>query len=178
MFSHLFLKIRIVKCVRSRKLPELRAGTAHPTKNKTAQETMKCVEKFLPADRKPRIKFKQIIPWNLPVRLRACVGVTTNQLHTDQKTNGIFKKAVRRVEEGAFLLHSGLSKKWWGEAMECFCNLRITQDQLAGRKSLYERGFGTACVCPVIPFGVEIHFDPTSTQDKSRLHQFGTKVLP
>ena len=30
----------------------------------------------------------------------------------------------------------------------------------------------------MIPFGVEIHFDPTSTQDKSRLHQFGTKVLP
>ena len=57
----------------------------------------------------------------------------------------------------------------------CLC---ITQDQLAGRKSLCERGFGTACVCPVIPFGVEIHFDPTPTKDKSRLHRFGTKVLP
>ena len=32
--------------------------------------------------------------------------------------------------------------------------------------------------CPVIPSGVDIYCSPRATKDRSRLHQFGTKMLP
>ena len=50
------------------------------------------------------------------MRLRACVGVTTNQLHTDQKTNGIVEKAVRRVEEGCISASFGSFKEMVGRS--------------------------------------------------------------
>ena len=31
---------------------------------------------------------------------------------------------------------------------------------------------------PVIPFGAMVEYHPTSAKDISRLHQFGSKVLP
>ena len=62
--------------------------------------------------------------------------------------------------------------------MECFCHLRNIQDELADRESAYERRFGTSFDDPLIPFGAEIHVNPISTKDKSRLHQLGTKIFP
>ena len=39
------------------------------------------------------------------------------------ETNGSTENAVRRVKEGTSVLvvQSGLSEKWWEEAMHCFC---------------------------------------------------------
>ena len=51
------------------------------------------------------------------------------------ETTGIAERAVRRVKEGtsAVLLQSGLVKKWWADAMECYCYLRNVQG-LPGRR--------------------------------------------
>ena len=42
------------------------------------------------------------------------------------ETHRIAENAVRRAKEGtsALLVHSGLSEKLWGEAMERFCYLQ------------------------------------------------------
>ena len=44
--------------------------------------------------------------------------------------------------------------------------------------TLYERRFGEPFKGPIIPFGSMVEYHPISAKDLSRLHQFGTKVLP
>ena len=65
---------------------------------------------------------------------------------------------MRRIMEGtsAVLLQSSLDEKRWADSMECYCYLWNIQDLLSD--------------------GVEYHL--ISAKDLSRLHQFGSKVLP
>ena len=87
---------------------------------------------------------------------------------------------MRRVKEGtsAVLLQSGLDEKWWVDSMECYCYLRNIQDLLSDGKSPYGRRFGVPFNGLHIPFGAVVEYQPISAKDLSRLHQFGTKVLP
>ena len=62
--------------------------------------------------------------------------------------------------------------------MECYTYLRNVQDLLSDRKTPHERRFGVPFNGPVIPFGVMVEYHPKSAEDLSRLHQFGSKVLP
>ena len=62
--------------------------------------------------------------------------------------------------------------------MECYCYLRNIHDFLFDGKTPYERRFGIPLNGPVIPFGAMVEYNPTSAKKLSRLHQFGTKVLP
>ena len=66
--------------------------------------------------------------------IRACEDFSWNEDKSTpyrSETNGIAENAVRRVQEGisALLDQSGLSDKWSGQAMECYCNWRNTQGQ-------------------------------------------------
>ena len=61
--------------------------------------------------------------------------------------------------------------------MECYCYLRNIQDLLSDGKTPYERRFGIPFNGPVIPFGAMVDYHPISAKDRSRLHQFGPKVL-
>ena len=90
------------------------------------------------------------------------------------ETNGIAERAVRRVKEGtsAVLLQSG------ADSMECYCYLRNIQDLLSDAKTPYERRFGMPFDRPAIPVGAMVEYRPICAKDQSRLHQFGTKVLP
>ena len=101
------------------------------------------------------------------------------QHHTDQKHMGP-ERVVRRVKEGtsAVLLQSGLGNEWWTDSMECYCYLRKIQDLLSDGKTPNERWFGMPFDGPVIPFGAMVEYHPISANDISRLHQFGSKVLP
>ena len=45
-------------------------------------------------------------------------------------------------------------------------------------KTPCERRFGMPFNGPVIPFGAMVEYHPISAKDQSRLHQFGSKVLP
>ena len=62
--------------------------------------------------------------------------------------------------------------------MECYCCLRNIQDLLSDGKSPHERRFGMPFNGPVIPCGAMVEYHPISAKDISRLHQFGSKVLP
>ena len=62
--------------------------------------------------------------------------------------------------------------------MECHCYLRNVTDLLSDGKTPYERRFGIPCNGPVIPFGAMVEYRPISAKDISRLHQFGSKILP
>ena len=116
--------------------------------------------------------------------IRACEDLRWNHDKSTpetSETNGIVEKAVRRVTKGtsALLVQSDLAEKWWEEAVECFCYLRIIQDKLAGGKSPYESRFGTQIDCPIIPFGAEVHFRPISTKTKVVfINHLGANVLP
>ena len=87
---------------------------------------------------------------------------------------------MRRVKEGtsAVLLQSGLDENWWADSMECYCFLRNIQDLLSDGKTPYERRFGMPFNGPVFPFGAMVEDHPISAKDLSRLHLFGSKVLP
>ena len=80
------------------------------------------------------------------------------------------------MKEGtsAVLLQSGLDNEWWADSTECYSYLRNIQGKLSDGKTPYERRFGRPCNGPVIPF----EYHPISAKDQSRLHQFGSKVLP
>ena len=62
--------------------------------------------------------------------------------------------------------------------MECYCCLRNAQDLLAGGQTPYECRFNSPFEWPIIPFGAEVTFYPLSSEDRGRVQQFGTKVLP
>ena len=110
---------------------------------------------------------------------KACEELTWNHCASTphrSEANGIGERAVCRVKEGtsAVLLQSGLDESWWADSMECYCYLQNIQDLLSDRKTPYEMRFGIPFNGPVIPF--ELH--TISAKDLSRLHQFGSKVLP
>ena len=52
------------------------------------------------------------------------------------------------------------------------------QDLLSDEKTPHKRRFGAPFKGPVIPFGAMVEYHPTSGKDLSRLHQFGSKMLP
>ena len=64
-----------------------------------------------------------------------------------------------------------------GEATECCCFLILIQDLLADGNQ-HERRIDSPLDGPVFPFGTAIFYHPISSEDKSRLHPFGSTVLP
>ena len=116
---------------------------SYPCKTKTSQETQKSLMKFLEPT-KPKViytdtslefgKSCEELSWN------HC----TSTPHTSE-TNGIAKRAVRRVKEGtsAVLLQSGLGNEWWADSMECYLLLFAKHSRsLVWWKDTYERRFG------------------------------------
>ena len=62
--------------------------------------------------------------------------------------------------------------------MMCYCFLRNVQDILTDGNTAYRERFDTDYKGPQIPFGASCEYAPSSDQDRAKLHQFGTKVLP
>ena len=62
--------------------------------------------------------------------------------------------------------------------MECYCYLRNIQDLLSDGKTPKDRRFGMPFSRPIIPFAAMVECHPISAKDPSRMHQFGSKVLP
>ena len=81
---------------------------AYPCKNKTSQETQRCLQKFLEPERKPKVIYID----NSMEFGKACEVSWTHCTSTPHRseTNGIAERAVRRVKEGtsAVLLQSCL----------------------------------------------------------------------
>ena len=151
-----------------------------PCKNQASRETERSSRKFLEPSEKPKAIHTNR-SWERmenPVK-NLSWNHRTSALHRSE-THGISETAVRRVKEGtsAVFLQSGVDGKWWADFMECYCYLRNVQDLLADGKTRYERRFGEPFKGPVIPFGAMVEYYPISSTDKSRLHEFGKKVLP
>ena len=84
---------------------------SYPRKTKTSQETQRSLQKFLEADRKPKVIY---IDNSLEFG-KACEDLSWNRCTSTphrSETNGIAERAVRRVKEGtsAVLLQSGLGE--------------------------------------------------------------------
>ena len=62
--------------------------------------------------------------------------------------------------------------------MECCIYLRNVADLLSDGKTPYERRFGQPFEGPIVPFGSLVECHPITEKEKSRIHQFGKKVLP
>ena len=62
--------------------------------------------------------------------------------------------------------------------MECYTYLRNVTDLFSDGKRPYQRRFGMPFTAPVIPFGAMVEDHPISAKKQSRLHQFGSTVLP
>ena len=62
--------------------------------------------------------------------------------------------------------------------MECFSYLRNVTDFLTDGKTPNERRFGKPFGGPIISFGSLVEHHPITAKDRSRIHQFGKKVLP
>ena len=76
------------------------------------------------------------------------------------------------------LLQSGLDNEWWADSMECYCYLRNIQDLSSVGRHHVKGGSEYHLNGPVIPFGATVDYHHISAKDQSRLHQFGSKVLP
>ena len=134
------------------------------------QDTENSLQKFLEPERKPKVIYTD----NSLEFGKACEDLSWNHCTSTphrSETNGIAERAVRRIEEGtsAVLSQSGLDEKWY---------LRNIQDLLSDGITPNERRFGVPFDGPVIPCGAMVEYHPISAQNLSRLHQFGTKVLP
>ena len=152
---------------------------SYPCKTNTSQEIQKNLMKFLEPTR-----ISTVIYTDSSLEFgKSCEELSLNHCTSTphrSETTGISKRAVRRVKEetSAVLLQSGLDNEWWAASMECYCYLRNIQDKLSDGKTPYERRFGMPFNRPVIPFGAMVEYHPISAKDQSRLHQFGSKVLP
>ena len=70
------------------------------------------------------------------------------------------------------LLQSGLDNEWSADSKEWYCSLRNIQEHpTKGGSELPING-------PVIAFGAMVEYHPKPAKNQSRLHQFGSTVLP
>ena len=147
--------------------------------NKTSQETKNRIQKFLEPAREPKVIYAD----NSIEFGKSCEDLSWNHCRSTphrSETNAIAERAVRKIKEGtsAVWLQSGLDEKWLADYMECSCYLRNSQDLLSDEKTPHERRLGAPFIGPIIPFGAMVEYHPVSGKDLSRLHQFGSKVLP
>ena len=152
---------------------------AYPCKTKTSQETQRSLQNFLEPDRNPKVIYTD----NSLEFGKACEDLSWNHCTSTphrSETHGIAERAVRRGKEGTsvVLLQSGLDNEWWADSMECYTYLRNVTDLLSDGKTPYERRFGKPFKGPITPFGSLVEYHPITAKDKSRIHQFGKKVLP
>ena len=113
---------------------------------------------------------------NSPDFLRACENLVRNQ-HTStphrSETTGIAERAVRRVREGTVfdLVQTGLTERWWNDAMECYCYFWNIHDSLADGQAAHQTRFDAPFRGSFCTVGAEINHKPISPKDNKRLHQ-------
>ena len=61
--------------------------------------------------------------------------------------------------------------------MECYGYFRNVHDKMVDGKTALENRYGQKFDGPAIPFGTLVEYIPITAKDKSRGHQFGSKVL-
>ena len=151
---------------------------SYPASTKCAKEVQLQVERFLG----PGVKAQHAYSDNAPEYSKAMqdMGIVHDtSTPYRSETNGVAERAVRRVKEGtsACLVQSGLNELFWDLATECYCMLRNVVDILILGDTAWERKYGTKFSGPIIPFGAELLYKPSSPDDIKRTHKFGNKLL-
>ena len=146
-----------------------------PCKTKTSQETERSLQQFLEPKRKPKVIYTDI---SLEF---ACEDLSWNHCTSTphrSETNGVAKRAVRRVNEGTFavLLQSGLDENWLAVSMECFIYLRNIQDLLSDGKTPFGRRFVELIKGPTTRSAHLLSI--TLSLRKTSQEQFGKNLLP
>ena len=122
--------------------------------------------------------FKLTIPWSLAKPVKTFLWIIVHRHLTIQKQMGLLREQCAEFSKGLVLYccNQVWMKKWWAVSMGCYC-FKIL-DLSSDGKTLYERRFGEPFKGPVVPCGSMVEYEPISTKDQSRIHQFGRKVLP
>ena len=108
--------------------------------------------------------FTLTITWKLAKLVKTLRGIIAHQPLICSETVGWWQ--------------SGLDENRWADSMECYFYLRDIQDKLSDWKTPYERRFGEPFEGPIVRFGSLVEYHATSTNEQSRIHQFGKKVHP
>ena len=151
---------------------------AHPSPTKSASKIVLQVQRFLG----PGVKASHAYSDNSKEIIKAMedMGIVHDTSTPNRsETNGVIERAIRRVKEGtsACLVQSGLNEEWWDRATECYCFLRNTVDLLIDGETAWKKRFGVDFNGPIIAFGSEVQYKPSSDEDAKRLHRFGNKLL-
>lgn len=151
---------------------------AFPVKSKSGEDSLAAFQYFLG----PGVKPKLIYSDNSGELSKAAVQLgcphDTCTPHVPQ-TNGIAENCVRQVKEGTscLLLQSGLSRKFWDDAMRCCCFSRAITDILACGCTSYQLRFGELTGHRV-PFGALVEYMPMRDGKALRDHPLGSKTRP
>ena len=111
--------------------------------------------------------------------MKTCVGITTSQLHTYQKNNGIAENAVRRVKEGtsALLIQSDLSEKVVERSDEMLvCKASQTNWQTISHR--VKKDWALHDMVQLYHLRQTAFLLHSPRKEKSRHHQFGTTMPP
>ena len=146
---------------------------------KLLRKHKRSLPKFLEPNRKPEVIYTD----NSQEFGKACEDLSWNHCTSTphrSETSGIAERALRRVKEGtsAVLLQPRLDEDWWADSMECYTYLRNIQDLLSDGKTPYGDALENHLKDRSFPFGSLVEYYPISARDRSRIHQFGKKVLP
>jgi hypothetical protein len=150
----------------------------YPAESKDSEKTEEAFRRFLG----PNVKAKYVYTDNASEFEKSLkkMGILHDPSSPYRsETNGVAERAVRKIKEGTGCtrIQAGLSVKWWGLAMKCFCFLRNIVDALQDGKTPWERRFGAPFDGPIWPCGAYVKYKPYSPTDKARL-EFGDKLLP
>ena len=149
-----------------------------PCKTKDAKECARCFKRFWGPNFKPEYVYTDNSGEFIKSLEELDILHDTSTPHKSQ-TNAVAERAVGRTKEGTSvtLVQSGLHDVWWGEAMMCYCFLRNVVDILKGGQTAFEKRWGQKFTGPIIPFGAQIAYKPSSKKDQQRIHEFGPKWL-
>ena len=153
---------------------------SYPCKSKSAQETMSSLRRF----QRPEQDFIVIYADNSLEWMKSCADLNWNHdkstPHTkseNQRYRWTSRPQSKRRDlstGGAIWSAQKLVERGYGMLLLSEGTFTICRQM---GKTLCERRLGTSCKRPVIPCGAAIAYHPISSKDKSRLRQYGPKVV-
>ena len=130
-------------------------------KQKTLQETVKSLPKFLEPTRKPKvINTDNSLEFGKSSEDLSWIHCTSTPHRSE--TNGIAERACAASRKGLLLYcrNEVWMKNGGADSMERCCYLRNIQDLLSDGKTPFERRFGIPFKGPIIPFGAMVEYYP------------------
>ena len=135
--------------------------SAVPVPSKTGSDSLLALQHFLGPNVVPKLVYSDN-SGELSLAVKLLGGLPDTCTPHVPQTNGIAENCVRKVKEGTscLILQSGLSPKFWDDAMKCFCFTRNVTDILSIGCTAYQARFGKEFAGMLVPFGTLIEYMP------------------